>query len=238
MSNYRSVLNETLTCDSLTALVGPNGAGKSSFLRAVDLFYAASPSVTIEDFYNHDTTQDIEIAITFTDLVPQEVERFRSRMVGDDLLVVRVLTGSASKTSGRYYGFRMRYPGFDSVRAVTGRDLLNAYKVLNDEGGYNLPSARSQANAEEAMESWEANNADKLELGRDDGQFFGFTNVARGYLGDLTRFLFISAVRDAGDDANEGRSSAITELMDLVVRATLNNRGEIAQLKADIQARY
>ena len=45
--------------------VGPNGAGKSCFIRALDLFYAALPSFNREDFYNHDISEDIEIAVTF-----------------------------------------------------------------------------------------------------------------------------------------------------------------------------
>ena len=36
-SNLRSLLEETLNCESLTALVGPVGAGKSPFLRALDI---------------------------------------------------------------------------------------------------------------------------------------------------------------------------------------------------------
>jgi predicted ATP-dependent endonuclease of OLD family len=135
VSNYRSLFNETLNCDSLTALVGPNGAGKSSFLRAVELFYSSSPPITREDFYNHDTNRDIEIAITFTALVPKEIARFSSRMQGDDLLVMRVLTVGGAKSSGKYYGIRLRNPEFDAVHALTGRDLLNAYKGLNDEKG-------------------------------------------------------------------------------------------------------
>lgn len=238
VSNFRSLLEETLNCESLTALVGPNGAGKSSFLRALELFYAPTPTVISDDFYNHDTSKEIEIAITFTDLLPKEVERFSSRMSGSDLLVMRVLTAGSGRNSGKYYGFRLQNPDFSSVRATTGRDLLNLYRELREKKGYELPAARSQADAEAAMEEWESTNTDKLELGRDDGQFFGFTNVARGYLGDLTRFLFIPAVRDAAEDVNEGRSSAITALMDLVVRATLTSRKEFVELKEEMQSKF
>jgi hypothetical protein len=210
VSNFRSLLEETLNCESLTALVGPNGAGKSSFLRALELFYAPTPAVTVDDFYNHDTSKEIEVAITFTDLVPKEIERFGSRVAGSDLLVMRIFTSGGGKSSGKYYGFRRQNPGFSNVRATTGRELLNLYRELREKDEYDLPAARSQPDAEAAMVQWENVNADKLELGRDDGQFFGFTNVARGYLGDLTRFLFIPAVRDAAEDVNEGKSSSMS----------------------------
>jgi hypothetical protein len=238
VSNFRSLLEETLNCEALTVLVGPNGAGKSSFLRALELFYAPTPTVTPDDFYNHDTSKEIEVAVTFTDLVPKEIERFRSRMSGSDLLVMRVMTAGGGKNSGKYYGFRLQNPDFSNVRATTGRELLNLYRELREKKGYDLPTVRAQADAETAMEEWESANTDKLELGRDDGQFFGFTNVARGYLGDLTRFLFIPAVRDAAEDVNEGRSSAITALMDLVVRATLTSRKEFAELKEEMRSKF
>lgn len=40
--------------------------------------------VTVDDFYNHDTDKEIEIAVTFTDLSPKEAERFESRMSGSE----------------------------------------------------------------------------------------------------------------------------------------------------------
>jgi putative ATP-dependent endonuclease of OLD family len=43
--NFRSILDETIACDSLTALVGANGSGKSAFLRAIDLFYSTTPKL-------------------------------------------------------------------------------------------------------------------------------------------------------------------------------------------------
>ena len=76
VKRFRSLFDETLDCDYLTALVGPNGAGKSSFLRALDLFYLPTPKFVEEDFYDENTEEDIEIAVTFGDLGPKERERF------------------------------------------------------------------------------------------------------------------------------------------------------------------
>lgn len=237
--NFRSVLDGAISCDALTALVGPNGCGKSTFLRALDLFYSPSPNVTRDDFYNRNTENDIEIAVTFTDLTAIETERFRSRMTGPDLAVVRVLSAAEGKESGRYYGFRMHNPDFAVVRSKSGREFNEAYKAVRESGGYaELPVSRSQAEGQANLETWENEHPDRLVPGRDDGQFFGFTNVARGYLGDITRFLFIPAVRDAGDDVTEGKSSPITTLMDLVVRAALASRAEIATLRQETQQRY
>ena len=88
------------------------------------------------------------------------------------------------------------------------------------------------------MKQWEAANAGTCTRQRDDGQFFGFTEVGQGYLGRYTRFIRISAVRDASEDATEGRGSCVTEIMDLVVRSTLATRKEFVALKEDTQKKY
>lgn len=68
VKNFRSILDERIDCDNLTVLVGRNGTGKSSFLRALQMFYDPKASVVAEDFYAEDTSKEIEIAVTFTDL--------------------------------------------------------------------------------------------------------------------------------------------------------------------------
>ena len=239
VKNYRSVKDGEVLCDELTALVGPNGAGKSCFIRALDLFYSPSPAFNRDDFYNHDPSEDIEIAVTFTALTEQEIARFASRMQDGDLPVVRVLS-LASKNSGKYFGVTRQFSGFAPVRALSGREQINFYREFRKADEYKdaLPTATSGAAIAEALASWETAHDGQLEPSRDDGQFFGFENVARGYLSDATKFIFIPAVRDAADDVREGRASPITQLMDLVVRAALATSKEIAALKEDTQKKY
>lgn len=73
---------------------------------------------------------------------------------------------------------------------------------------------------------------------RDDGQFFGFTEVGKGYLGRHTRFIRVPAVRDASEDATEKRGSCVTEIMDLVVRSVLATRKDVTTFKEETQAKY
>ena len=71
IKNFRSILEETLHCENLTALVGANGAGKSSFLYALNLFYKSSLTVKEEDYYNENTSTEIVIAVTFKNLTDE-----------------------------------------------------------------------------------------------------------------------------------------------------------------------
>jgi len=240
VKNFRSILDESFPCDCLTALVGRNGAGKSSFLRALEMFYDPSAKVIAEDFYAEDTSQDIEIAVTFSDLTVEEKGFFSAYIDNDTLTVVRVFSLSPGKKSGTYHGMRLQNPDFTGVREAGGkRDIRAKYNDLRSTEKYSsLPTASSADQALEALGQWERKHPDECHRLRDDGQFFGFTEVGRGYLGRYTRFIRIPAVRDASEDATEKRGSCVTEIMDLVVRSVLAARKEVTSFKEETQAKY
>ena len=240
IQNYRSILDETMACDSLTALVGRNGAGKSTFLSALELFYDHTASVTQEDFYAEDVTQDIEIAVTFEGLTAESKELFAPYIDNDTLTVVRVFDEPQSKRTGTYHGVRLQNPDFQPIRQAGGnREATKIYNELRSKPKYDkLPPVRAAEAARMALADWEDQNPDQCSRIRDDGQFFGFTQVAQGYLGRFTKFIHIPAVRDAQADVTERRGSCVTEIMDLVVRNLLANRKDFTTFKESTQAAY
>jgi putative ATP-dependent endonuclease of OLD family len=239
VKNFRSILDERIDCDNLTVLVGRNGTGKSSFLRAIEMFYDPKATVTTEDFYAEDTTKEIEIAVTFTDLGTEEKLLFASHLDGNDLIVARIFSVSAKK-SGTYHGKKLQNPDFTEIRNAGGKtEIRNKYSEVRNLPKYSvLPTVRNADQVEEELIKWEAANPGLCTRMRDDGQFFGFTEVGNGYLGRHTRFIHIPAVRDASDDATEGKGSCVTEIMDLVVRRTLASRKDFVALKDDTQKKY
>ena len=84
-----------------------------------------------------------------------------------------------------------------------------------------MPSVNSADAVRRELDKWETQNPEQCKPLRDDGQFFGFTQVGQGYLGRYTKFIHVPAVRDALEDATEKRGSSVTEVMDLVVRSAL-----------------
>lgn len=240
VKNFRSILDERIDCDNLTVLVGRNGTGKSSFLRAMEMFYDPSANVTAEDFWAEDTSQDIEIAITFSDLTAEEKDFFSAYIDRDVLTVVRVFSLAPGRKSGTYHGMHLQNPEFVDVRTAGGkRAITEKYNELRSRDKYNsLPRVRSADQALEALEQWEREHPAECHRLRDDGQFFGFTEVGRGYLGRHTRFIRIPAVRDASDDASEKRGSCISEIMDLVVRSVLAARRDLTSFKEEVQTKY
>jgi energy-coupling factor transporter ATP-binding protein EcfA2 len=239
VKNFRSILDERIDCDNLTVLVGRNGTGKSSFLRALEMFHDPKAAVRAEDFYAEDTSKEIEISVTFTDLGTEEESLFAPYLDGDELTVARVFSLSAKK-SGTYHGMKLQNADFVAVRSAGGKtEIRNLYHEIRNSPAYtSLPTVRSADQAEEEFKKWEAANVGSCTRMRDDGQFFGFTGVGQGYLGRHTRFILIPAVRDAADDAFEGKGSCVTEIMDLVVRRTLASRKDFIALKDDTQKKY
>jgi len=244
VKNFRSILDETLVCDELTALVGPNGCGKSTFLRSLELFYTNSPKVEAEDFYNSDTSAEIIVGITFTNLSKQAAELFSNYTQGGKLTVERVFKWDNGRVSPTYHGASLQSSAFDKIREGLlvkdrGKTARAEYDTVRAHAEFvDLPAWSNLGAANPALIKWEADHPDRCIRQRDDGRFFGFTEVGRGYLGRFTRFLFIPAVRDAADDAAEGRGSVLTELMDMVVRSVVAEKDAVKKLCEETQQRY
>lgn len=240
VKSLRCLLEERLDCDALTALVGPNGAGKSTFLRALELFYAANPKVTVEDFYNRDTTQAIEVTVTFGDLGPGALKRFAAYLDKGRLTVTRVISWLDGKPTSRLHGNRLQVPAFRPTREAPSKSVARRlYNGLREHPEYaDLPIVLSADAALAALEEWEAQHSKSCSWQRDQGQFFGFKEVGQGYLGDLTHLIVVPAVRDAAEESSEGRGSAITDLMDLVVRSTLAASAELKKFTEEAKKRY
>lgn len=240
VQNFRSLLDERLDCHDLTVLVGRNGAGKSSFLQALEIFYDPTATISVEDFYADDSSKEILISVTFANLSDDEKQLFGPYLDNEQLTVARVFVVSGGKKTGTYHGMRLQNSDFNPVREADGKkDITSKYKEIREIPKYSsLPTVKSADDAVHALKEWESANPSTCVRQRDDGQFFGFTEVGQGYLGRHTRFIRIPAVRDAADDATERKGSCVTELMDLVVRSTLANRKEFIKLKEEAQQKY
>lgn len=243
VDHFRCLKDVRLSLDPLTVLVGRNGAGKSAFLRALETFYDVNAPYSEEDYYNRDTSKPIVIALTYTDLSPVEKKEYRAYLDSDTLTVEKELTWPRGRNSQKYYGSYMGFRSFDEVRAQTTiAQKRQRYRELRQMSAFaDLPDIDKNAGHDviaENLAQWEARHPEQLERIRDQGQFFGFREVGQAKLERYTRFVFVPAVRDAAEDAAEGRGRVMTELMDLVVRSALRQRQDIQQLCAETLAKY
>lgn len=63
--NYRSIKKQDISCCGYNVFVGPNGSGKSTILQALNLFFGEHKSITEDDFTDRDTSNPIEVELTF-----------------------------------------------------------------------------------------------------------------------------------------------------------------------------
>lgn len=161
VQNFRCIHDETLPCEQLTALIGPNGSGKSSFLRALDMFYTPSARYTEDDFYDRDTSQDIIITITFTDLTKDEKKLFQKYVEGGKLTVEKEMKWPPSKGNQKYYGTSLQNPEFDSFRSATGANLRREHNKLREDKYSDLSEYTNKDDAEKALQTWEESHPDQ-----------------------------------------------------------------------------
>ena len=137
VKNFRSILDETLSFEQLTALVGTNGSGKSTFLRALELFYGTSPRFDIEDFYNRDCSREVIVAITFKELTEAAKEKFKIYMQGDKLTVERVFSWDGSKAGSKLHGAKLQNPDFQPIYiAGSATEKKALYETLRSKEEY------------------------------------------------------------------------------------------------------
>lgn len=238
IANFRSLRNVEVEFGGHTAFIGGNGAGKSSIIRALDRFFATPRVLDADDFFGRDQSQVVEIELSFGELSDEENDVFGSRVRDGLLVITRVFNTGAD--SGSYYGSTLINKDFDQVRqAVGAMPKRNAYSALKETQKYDeLPAANSAAAVDAALVQWENDHPAALQLGRDDGRFFGFQNASRTAIGQYVSFVFIPAVREAMTDAADSKNSPIGRLMELLVRSAILKKEAVASFREKINAEY
>ena len=238
VKNFRCIHDEMLPCEDLTSIIGPNGSGKSTFLKALHIFYDPQAKISEDDFYNKDTSKDIIISVTYKHLTHDEKLRFKKYIRNDKLTVDKIIKQQNGRYNQKYHGNVPKNPDFELFRNASGAKLKTEYNTLRDSDYSNLPIYTRKDEAEKSLQSWEESNPDNCELKRDDGQFFGFTEVGNANLGQNTRFIYIPAVHDASEEASDGKGTILNEIMDIVVRSVLEKNEEYISLQEETQKRY
>lgn len=94
IKNLRAIKEETVHFDDYTCFVGANGAGKSTVLLALNVFFRDNEgtstdvtSLSIEDFHQKDTSNPIEVVVTFDGLSEEAKEDFKEYVRQDQLVI-------------------------------------------------------------------------------------------------------------------------------------------------------
>lgn len=253
MKNLRCIKDSIANLDAYTCLVGPNGAGKSTLLHALNIFFRnvedASTDVTSltnEDFYLHDTTNPVEITVTFTDLPKEAEEDFKGYVRQGKLIISASATfdSKSNRAEVKQFGQRLGMAAFKPFFRAYGdgalvRDLMPVFEGLEKD----IPelAAKKSKKTKDAMyatlREFEADRPDQWEVIASEDHFYGVSK-GKDRLEKYVQWVFIPAVKDASDEQSETKTGALGKLLARTVRAKVNFSATLETVAATAREQY
>ena len=249
LENFRSFEDDTIILNRYSCFVGPNGAGKSTVLAALNVFFqerAASATdiskLTDEDYFGKNSNSPIKITVTFDELRPEAQTALSAYVRQNELVVTAeaVFDQAAGVGQVRHFGHRLGMeafrPFFDAEKAgAKAGELSTIYDGLRGQFG-ELPNARSKDDKADALRQYEAAHPDQCVLIPSADDFYGVNST--GKLAAFVQWVFVPAVKDAGDEGQEAKNTALGKLIARAVRTRTNFDAELEALKTDTLTRY
>ena len=215
--NLRAVKDCTLTLGGLTALVGANGTGKSTFLHALGLFQGTE-SAGEEDYYNRDTSRDIEIQITFAGLCDSARNDFSAYIENGELCLACTIRWTGGKAVTALRPYSLSDPDIDAVLNAPDEASARALhaRLLESERRRGLPGWSGFAKTKRRLREWKSSNPDRCSVRYGaEGLFVGMLAGQIGLTGHVW-FHLVPAVRDAAGAARGGRGPVLAELLEAI----------------------
>lgn len=249
IENFRSFRDETISVNPYSCFVGPNGAGKSTILTALNvLFREQANSVTDptkladEDYFCRDTSMPARITATFCDLSEEAKADLADYVRQDELVVTAEACFDDNSRCGvvKHFGQRLGMepfcPFFDAAkRGDAAAVLAGIYDELRSKYK-DLPPARSKDERAAALRAFEATHPGDCVLIPSEDNFYGFNST--GKLAKYVQWVYVPAVKDALDEQQDSKNTALGKLISRTIRSRLNLEGELADLKADTVTKY
>lgn len=249
IENFRSFQDETVHLNRYSCFVGPNGTGKSTVLAALNVFFqerAASTTdvskLTDEDYFGKNTANPVRITITFDELSPAAQTELTAYVRQDALVVTveAVFDPATGLGQVRHFGQRLGMEAFrpffnaDKAGAKAG-ELNPVYEGLRAQFA-DLPNPRSKDDKIAALRQYEADHRDQCVLIPSADDFYGVNST--GKLAAFVQWVYVPAVKDAGEEGQEAKNTALGKLIARAVRTRTNFDAELEELKAATLTRY
>jgi len=250
IENFRCFKDETISLDEYSCYVGANGSGKSTVLHALNVFFRQFKDsqtdlskLTKEDFHHKDTSKEIRITVTFEDLSSQAQEDLSDYVRQDKLIVSAIAKYDENSETAevKQYGNRLGFEDFAEYfekekAGASAKELKEIFSHFREKYP-DLRSESTKANMASALRDYEAEHPDDCTLLPSEDQFYG---ISRGVnrLSPHIQWVFIPGAKDATEESEESRNSALGQLLERTVRSKVNFTEKISDLQTQAREEY
>jgi predicted ATPase len=248
IENFRSFSDQEFELNRYSCFVGPNGAGKSTVLCALNVFFEEQDSTTStsklcdEDYFGRQTDKPIRITVTFDGLSDEAKADLQDYVRQDELVVTAEAEFNAESGIGQvhHYGQRLGMadfrPFFESMKAgASAAKLTEIFDGLRATHG-DLPNPRSKDDKATALREYESQHANLCVLIPSADNFYGINST--GKLAPFVQWVYVPAVKDAGQEGQEAKNTAFGRLIARTVRSRTNFDDDINALKQETLTKY
>jgi len=249
IENFRSFRSESIPLNRYSCFVGPNGAGKSTVLSALNVFFGERGSATAtpgrlveEDYCDRNTALPVEITLTFEGLSDAAKEAAAAYVRGEELVVTAEAEFDSAVGFGtvRHYGQRLGIEAFreyfEEEKGKASASELKALFAGLREGFSDLPEARSKDAMARALREYEEGHPDDCVLIPSADDFYGVNSS--GILSRFVQWVYVPAVKDAGEESQEAKNSALGKLLARAVQGRAGLEEQIVSLRDETMASY
>jgi putative ATP-dependent endonuclease of the OLD family len=250
IENFRSYKDETIFFDDYTCFVGPNGAGKSTVFYALNLFFRQYKDsktdlskLTESDFHHKDTSQDIRITVTFCSLSKQAKEDLADYVRQDKLIVTAVahFDKETERAEVKQYGNRLGIEQFRSFFEAekNGAKVKELNQIFRDLLFIfpEIENATVKADMIASLHAYETKYPEYCVLIPSEDQFYGATRGVNR-LAPHIQWVFVSASKDATEESEESKTSALGLLLARTVRSKVNFDEKVNLLRIEAKKQY
>lgn len=248
IENFRSFKDETIFLNRSSCFVGPNGAGKSSVLAALNVFFKDRSSafdtanLEDEDYFCMDTTKPCRITVTFDELSQTAIEELSTYVRQNELVVTAeaIFDTNAGHGTINHYGQRLGFEEFrifferEKAKALVA-DLLTIYTGLRQQFS-DLPNVRKKDDMVESLQSYESTHPEHCVLIPSEDNFYGINST--GKLIKFVTWVYVPAVKDASEEIEEAKDTALGKLLERTVRNQIKFDEDIKALREETFAKY
>ena len=195
-----------------------------------------------EDYFCRDIANPVRLTVTFNDLGQTAQEELSDYVRQNELIVTAEAVFDLDKCSGPVKLFGQRL-GFDEFRIFFERekakasagDLSAIYEELRQQFS-DLPNPRSKDDKADALRAYEAQHPERCVLIPSEDSFYGINGT--GKLAKFVTWVYVPAVKDAGDEEQEAKNTALGKLLERTVRTRVNFDEEIKILRTETLTKY